>query len=131
MRAPFAPDGTAELAVVRKPHVDRTVEFYRLDGGDLPVTATLSGFASHTYGSRTLDGGLAADFDGDGRTELLVPRTDRRRLAAVRRTGDGAERAWSLPVGGRLTTNLTGVALADGRIAVGAGGDGAVQVWQG
>ena len=129
--APFAPDGTAELAVVRKPHVDRTVEFYRLDGGDLPVTATLSGFASHTYGSRTLDGGLAADFDGDGRTELLVPRTDRRRLAAVRRTGDGAERAWSLPLGGRLTTNLTGVALADGRIAVGAGGDGAVRVWQG
>ena len=129
--APFAPGGRPELAAVRKPHVDRTVEFYRLEGGGLSVVATLSGFASHTYGSRNLDGGLAADLDADGRPELLVPTTDRRTLAAVRRTETGATTAWSLPLDGELETNLTGVALGDGRVAVGAGTADGVRVWQG
>jgi len=128
--APFAPDGTAELAVVRKPHVDRTLEFYRLDS-DLTVTATHEGYASHTYGSRNLDGALAADFDDDGTTELLVPTTDRTTLDAVRRTDDGAETAWSLSLDGSLSTNVTGVALGDGRVAVGAGTADGVRVWQG
>lgn len=129
--APFAPDGTPELAVVRKPHVDRTVEFYRLDGEDLTVTATHEGFASHTYASRNLDGGLAADLDADGRPELLVPTTDRGTLAAVRRTADGAETAWQLSLDGTLATNVAGVALGDGRVAVGAGTPDGVRIWQG
>lgn len=129
--APFAPDGTPELAVVRKPHVERVLEFYQLTDGNLGVVATLAGFASHTYGSRNLDGGLAGDLDDDGRTELLVPTTDRRELAAVRRTAGGATRAWSLALEDSLTTNLAGVALGDGRVAVGAGTVGRVHVWQG
>lgn len=129
--APFAPDGTSELAVVRKPHVDRTVEFYRLDGNELTVTATHEGFASHTYASRNLDGGLAADLDADGRPELLVPTTGRERLAAVRRTPDGAETAWGLSLDAALATNVAGVALGDGRLAVGAGTPDGVRIWQG
>jgi hypothetical protein len=129
--APFAPDGTPELAVVRKPHVDRTVEFYRLDGGELTVTATHEGFASHTYASRNLDGGLAADLDSDGTPELLVPTTDRETLAAVPRTSDGAETAWDLSLAGALATNVAGVALDDGRVAVGAGTLDGVRIWQG
>ncbi|MFB6255316.1 MAG: hypothetical protein ABEH58_01075, partial [Haloplanus sp.] len=128
--APFGPAGRRELAAVRKPHVDRTLEFYRLDDGDLTVTATHDGYASHTYGSRNVDGGLAADLDGDGRWELLLPTSHRRALAAVRRTGRGAERAWTLPLGGELVTNVCGVAL-DGRLAVGAGTAGRVRIWQG
>jgi hypothetical protein len=127
--APFAPDGTAELAVVRKPHVDRTLEFYRLDS-ELTVTATHEGYASHTYGSRNLDGALAADLDGDGTIELLVPTTDRTTLDAVRRTDGGAETAWSLSLDEPLSTNVTGVKLGDGRLAVGAGTDEGVRVWQ-
>jgi len=132
--APFAPDGTPELAVVRKPHVDHTLEFYRFrsDGSDdgLRVVATHEGYASHTYGSRNLDGGLAGDLDGDGRTELLVPRTDRSTLDAVVRTDGDAETAWSLSLPGSLSTNLTGVAFDDGRGAVGAGTVEGVRVWQ-
>jgi hypothetical protein len=45
---------------------------------DVPAEA-----GDHTYGSRNLDGGLAADLDADGRTELLVPTTDRTRLARL------------------------------------------------
>jgi len=128
--APFGPGGGSELAVVRKPHVDRTVEFYRLTEGGLAVTATEQGYASHTYGSRNLDGGLAADLDGDGATELLVPSTDRRTLGALRRTDSGARTAWSLSLGGRLTTNLTGVGLTEDRVAIGGGTPTGVRIWQ-
>lgn len=129
--APFAPDGRPELAVVRKPHVDRTLEFYRLDDDGLTVTATHGRYASHTYGSRNVDGGLAADLHGDGRSELLLPTADRRALAAVRRASGGVERASTLPLGGSLATNVVGVALDDGRLAVGAGTTAGVRIWRG
>jgi hypothetical protein len=128
--APFGPRGRPELAVVRKPHVEHVLEFYRIAGGSLNVTATVRGFRSHTYGSRILDGALAADFDDDGRVELLVPTTSRDELAAVRRAEGGARVAWSLSLDGQAHTNVTGVA-ADGHIAVGVGTAAGVRVWQG
>lgn len=128
--APFGPDGQPELAVVRKPHVEHVLEFYRLDGADLSVDATLQGFRSHTYGSRNLDGALAADFDGDDRVELLVPTTRRTDLAAVGRTAEGAAIEWRLPLESSLRTNLTGVTLEGGGVAVGAGTADGVRVWQ-
>ena len=128
--APFGADDSSEIAAVRKPHVDRTVEFYRLRDGDLDVVATHEGYASHTYGSRNTDEGLAGDLDGDGRVELLVPTTDRQHLAAVRRTADGAVRAWTRPLGGSLATNVTGAVLDGGGLAVGAGTADEVRIWQ-
>lgn len=127
--APFGPAGEPELAVVRKPHVEHVLEFYRLDGS-LTVEATLPGFRTHTYGSRNLDGALAADLDADGAVEVLVPTTSRTELAAVRRSADGAEVAWRLSLDGGLRTNVTGVTL-DGGVAVGAGTPDGVRVWQG
>jgi hypothetical protein len=129
--APFGPDGDPALAVVRKPHVDFTVEFYRLDDEELTVTATSQGYSSHTYGSRNIDGALAGDLDGDGSLELLVPVTARERLDAVRRTPAGTTVALSLSLDGTLTTNVTGVELDDGGIAVGAGTANGVRIWQG
>jgi hypothetical protein len=126
--APFAPDGSPELAVVRKPHVDRVVEFYRLGDG-LSVTATVEGVSTHTYGSRTLDGALAGDLDRDGRTELLAPTTGRETLVAVRRTRGGAEVGWRRPLDGPVRSNLAGVAVAGG-VAVGVGTSEGVTVWQ-
>lgn len=128
--APFAPGGGRELAVVRKPHVDRAVEFYRLEEGELTVTATLSGFSTHTYGSRNVDQALAGDLDGDGRAELLLPTTERTALSVLRRTSSGVETVQSLALGGRLTTNVTGVAHGGG-ITVGAGTADGVRLWQG
>jgi hypothetical protein len=127
--APFGPGGQPELAAVRTPHIGGTAEFYREREGRLERVATLSGYSSHAIGSRNLDGGLAGDLDGDGRVELLVPTDDRSALAAVRRTGDGAVEPWRLSMGGRLRTNLFGLRLADGGIAVGAGHAGGVSVW--
>jgi hypothetical protein len=129
--APFPPTGRPELAVVRKPHVDRTVEYYRLDDDGLSITATRQGYASHTYGSRILAGGLAVDATAADRPALLVPTSDRRTLAGLVRTADGTEGALSLSLGGRLTTNLTGTTLDDGRVAVGAGTTAGVRIWTG
>ena len=120
-----------EVAVVRKPHVDRTIEFYRFGDGELRVTARRAGYSTHTYGSRVLDGALAGDLDADGTVELLLPQTSRRRLDAVRRSGDDGTRVvWSLPLGGRLTTNVAGVSTGEG-VAVAAGTADGVRVWHG
>ncbi|ESS05083.1 MAG: hypothetical protein A07HR67_00063, partial [uncultured archaeon A07HR67] len=99
--------------------------------GDLTVSTERRGYASHTYGSRNLDGALGADVDGDGQPELVVPTADRRTLAAVSRVEDGTETAWSAPLGGSLTTNLAGVALGDGRVAIGAGTADGLRIWVG
>jgi len=128
--APFPPDGRPELAVVRKPHVDHLLEWYRLESGSLEITATVDGFSTHTYGSRILDGALAGDFDGDGRVEALVPSTERTTLAAVRRTADGASVGWRKSLDGPVQSNVTGIALADG-VAVGVGTGSSVSIWQG
>ncbi|SDY40332.1 hypothetical protein [Halobellus clavatus] len=126
---PFGPDGSTELAAVLKPHVTHRLEYYRLEDGDLSVRATLDGVSSHVYGSRTLGGALAADLDGDGRVELLVPTTDRRRLVAVARTSDGARSRWEWDLETSLTSNLTGVGLDGGGLAVGAATATDVFVW--
>jgi len=129
--APFAPDGTPEIAAVLKPHVNQQLEFYRLRNGSLSVVATLDGYATHTYGSVNVDGALAADLDDDGQVEVLLPTGSRDQLHAVERTDGGARTDWAFDPGGVVQSNVTGVTLADGRIAVGVGTDTGVRVWQG
>jgi hypothetical protein len=127
--APFGPDGATELAAVLKPHVTRTLEYYRLEDSGLSVRATVDGVSSHTYGSRNLDGAVAADLDDDGAVELLVPTADRRRLVAVSRTNGEAQIQWEWELGAPLTSNLTGVGIDGGGIAVGAATAEDVFVW--
>lgn len=127
--APFGPGGGTELAAVETPHIGGTAEFFRHEGDRLERVATVSGASSHAYRSRNLDGGLAADADGDGRTELVVPDDDRRQLRAIERRGDEAVGEWSVPVGGPISTNVVGVAHGDG-MAVGVGQSGGeLRLW--
>ena len=102
---------------VLTPHIGGVVEFYRVSGGELTIVAHVPGYTSHSIGTRNLDMALAADFDGDGRLELLLPSQARTELGAVRRTQDGAEVAWSVSVDGRVATNLAAVTLLDGTLA--------------
>jgi hypothetical protein len=127
--AGFGPDGGTELAVVRKPHVARVVEFYRLSAGTLDVTATVGGVSTHTYGSRILDGALAGRFDG-ATTTVLAPTTERDELVSVRREQGDAVIDWRLPLDGRLVSNITGVTGPDGAIAVGGATTETVHIWQ-
>ncbi len=56
--ADFTGDGRLEIAIVKTPHIGGTLEFWRLNGGNLSRVARLSGFSNHVIGSREL--GLAA-----------------------------------------------------------------------
>jgi hypothetical protein len=129
--APFGPNGEMELVDVLTPHIGGVVEFYQWMGSELRIVAQLPGFTSHVMGSRNLDMAAAADFDGDGRVELLLPDQARSNLGGIRRTTDGAEVAWTVPVGSRVSSNLGAVTLHDGRIAVGIGReDETLRIWQ-
>jgi hypothetical protein len=128
--APFGPDGELELASVLTPHIGGVVEFYQMRGDELEIVAEVPGYSSHTIRSRNLDRAIAGDLDGDGYVELLVPDQAQEFLGAIRRTNDGAETAWSIPLGGRLNTNLAAVTLPSGDLALGAGReDGVLRLW--
>ena len=126
----FGPEGEIEIVDVLTPHIGGVVEFYRRQGEELTIVAQVAGYTSHIIGSRNLDMAAAGDFDGDGRIEILLPSQSRTELGAVRRTRTGAEVAWTVPVGGRVATNLAAVRLSDGTLAVGLGrDDGVLRLW--
>ena len=128
--APFGPGGELELVDVLTPHLGGIVEFYRLEGKTLRVVAQVRGYTSHVIGSRNLDMAAAGDFDGDGRLEVLLPNQKLTELGAIRRTATGAEIAWSVPLGGRLRTNLAAITLPNGTLAIGAGReDKVLRIW--
>lgn len=130
---PFGPDGEFEIAAVRTPHLDSTVEFYRPDfeNGTLEISAEIPGYTSHRLGSRNLDTARAGDMDGDGAWELLVPDRTYTELAAIKRSQSGAEVAWTLPAEGEISTNIASATDEEGRasIAVGRSG-GTLRIWR-
>lgn len=128
--APFGPDGELELVAVLTPHIGGVVEFYQLRGNQLEIVAQVPGYSSHLLGSRNLDRALAGDFDGDGRVELLVPDQAQEILGAIGRNPDGAAAAWTIPLDGKLATNLAAATLASGEIVLGVGReDGKLRIW--
>lgn len=127
---PFGPDGENELAAVLTPHIGGVVEFYRLNGDRLEIVATLPGYTSHVIGTRNLDMAVAGDFNGDGVPELVLPDQSRQTINGLQRTADGIAVVWSLPLDGTLNSNLAGVTLADGQLALAAGtADNRLRVW--
>ncbi len=128
---PFGPNREVEIAAIRTPHTGGVVEFYAIDEdtGELEIVATQPGYSSYEIYSRNLDTARAGDLNGDGVFELLVPSQDRTELSAIRHGEGGAEVAWTLPVGGVLTTNLATAAAPNGRVALAAGREGVLRVW--
>jgi hypothetical protein len=128
--APFGPNGEVELVDVRTPHIGGVVEFFQLIEDELVIMGQVPGFTSHVIGTRNLDMAVAGDFDGDGRPVLLLPNQERSELGAIRRTDNGAEVAWIVPVDGRVSSNLSAVSLENGNLAVGVGReDGVLRIW--
>ncbi len=128
--AAFGPEGEVELADVLTPHIGGVVEFYQLENAELKVVARVPGHTSHVLGSRNLDMAVAGDWDSDGRFELLVPTQNRAELSGIRRTSGGAEVVWSLPVGGRISTNMGVVTNSDGGLSVAVGReDQVLRIW--
>ena len=124
------PSGELEVVDVVTPDIGGTVEFYRLEEDSLRVVAKVPGFRTHAIGSRNLDMAVAGDFDGDGRIELLVPSQGMDEIGGIRRTEEGAEVAWILPIGGKISTNLAAVSSDSGSLTLGVGrDDGVLLVW--
>lgn len=129
--AQFIPGGPLEIAVIRTPHIGGVLELYAVEGGRLVVRTELHGYSSHQIGSRNLDGALAADFDGDGKIEVVVPDQSQTNLAGIEWERNELKVAWEAAIGGGLSTNLAAVRLADGRLALGVGHDGnRLRIWQ-
>ncbi|MCB0162803.1 MAG: hypothetical protein KDI79_01165, partial [Anaerolineae bacterium] len=128
--APFGPAGELELVDVLTPHLGRITEFFHINDTHLEVVATASGYTSHRLGSRNLDSAAAGDFDGDGQVELLIPNPDFTEYGALRRTADGADVVWTVPVDSIIATNLAAVTSEEGHILVGIGRvDWVLRVW--
>ena len=128
--APFEPNGEIEIVDVLTPHIGGVVEFFQMQGEDLVKVAELGGYTSHVIRSRNLDIALAADVDGDGRVELVLPNQQLNRLAAIKRTAVGVETAWEIDLNARLTTNLGAISFEDGTISLAVGFDsGVLRVW--
>ena len=128
--APTGPRGEAELIVVRTPHIGGVIEYYRFEDGELGLVAEYSGITSHSIGSRNLDMAAVGDFDGDGTYEVLLPNPGLTELVAIRRSQSGADQIWSLPLGGVMRTNISGVSLPDGQLALAVGrSDGILRIW--
>ena len=129
--APFGPDGELELADVLTPHIGGIVEFYRWDGDALTIVAEKGGYTSHVIGTRNLDMAAAGDFDGSGRSTLLLPNQARTELGGIQHTEEGAMVVWTLPVEGTVVTNVAATTLVGDRLAIGVGReDGVLRIWQ-
>jgi len=129
--APLGPNGEYEIVSVATPHLGGVVEFSRLGEGTLELVASVPGLTSHVLGSRVIDLALIADADGDGLLEVVAPTQDLTEIGAARRTADGAEIAWVVPMGGRLCTNLFAVDVAGSLWMAGGRDDGVLRIWPG
>ena len=127
---PLGPDGEIEIVSVRTPHLGGVVEYHRISGDRLLLTASLPGYSSHVLGSRNLDLTTTNDFNGDGILELLIPNQNKTTLAAIQRHGNAAQVIWNLPIGGRMTTNLAIASDLTGRMSAAIGrSDNTLRIW--
>lgn len=129
---PFGPNGETEIAATRTPHIGGRIEFYSMDRAskELKISASIPGYTSHLIYTRNMDTVRAGDLDDDGRWELLVPNEDYTTLAAIRHEKDGARVAWTLPAGGKISTNLASATDQKDHASIAAGrSDGILRVW--
>lgn len=130
--APFGPNGENEIVAVKTPEINGAVQFlrYNAEANKLDTVAELEGYTAHMIGSINVDMAVAGDFNGDGQPEIVLPSQDRTRIAGLQHTAEGVREMWSLPVNGRIITNLSAVTLTDNSLALAYGtDDGRLRVW--
>ncbi|CAN5623575.1 hypothetical protein BH23DEI1_BH23DEI1_05540 [soil metagenome] len=79
-------DGEAEIAAVTTPHIGGVLRVFRRDGDQLVEVAALGGFSNHVYRSPELE--LSRPTRTEGRTQLLVPDTQRTSVRVIALEGD-------------------------------------------
>lgn len=126
--APFGDSDEKLLAVVRTPHIGGVIEYYRLNGNTLEIVESISGFSTHSIGSRNLFTAQAGDLDKDGKVELLIPDQSHTRLGIV---GMGEEALSWIELDAELVTNLAAVSSAENeQVSIAAGlSNNTFRVW--
>lgn len=78
-------DGKPEIAVVQTPHIGGILILYSWDGKNPQIAEErrIPGFSTHAIGSRSLGLAVSEDWDGDGITDLILPRQNRTELVAL------------------------------------------------
>jgi hypothetical protein len=128
--APFGINSEFQIVDVLTPHIGGMVEFFDYTDGELVVNNAQLGYTSHLIGSRNLDQGVAADFNGNGKPELVITDPARQNVTALENTTEGVQEVWRLPLDDTLYSNFAAVQLPDGTLALAAGTtDGRLRVW--
>jgi hypothetical protein len=69
------------------------------------------------------------DLDGDGSLEVMVPDQSQTSLHGISLQGGEAVLDWSVKLEGRLTSNLAGMSLPDGRLVLGSAAGETLYLW--
>ncbi len=104
-------DHAPEIIAVATPHLGGALTVFRRVGASLSRVARAAGYSSHAIGSRNLDQALIADLDGDGITEVVVPRQSRDALAGLQLLGDHLVERWSVDLRSGIQSNLAATDL--------------------
>ncbi len=122
--------GAPTVVDVRTPHIGGIVEWFQLEGDRLERVAAIGEYSSHRIGRRNLDQGLIVDGDGDGALDVVVPAQNQEALAALSLDDGEPTEVRSVPLGSRLSTNLSAFTSADGHASLALGlEDGSVLIW--
>lgn len=122
------------LVEVLTPHVRKELEFFHIDSksGAMTKRASTSKFTTHDIGWRYLDTAISGDLNGDGVNEAVVLDESLQSLVSFQLMSGGIQEAWSLPMGGKLSSNIAAVSYSsdsDNGIALAAASGATMHVW--
>ena len=123
----FDGDGRTEIAIVTNPGRYGRLELWEYHKGQLVFERSLVGFSNHLDGSKVLNMSAQADFDGDGKVDLVLPGVDRSQLRIISFAGGMVAEPAYIKLPGRVVTEIVSV-VVDGKPAIVAGLDTGIVV---